>query len=174
MRWALMAAALLACAGNAQAEVKETWDGGFLVENRTVTQAKPEVAWTALGQIGRWWSGDHSYSGDASNMTIEMKPGGCWCEAVPGGGVEHGRVVMAMPEPKILRVNAALGPLQQTGVTGILTWAVKPTDTGGSEIVQTYVVTGGKPGVEAAAPAVNQVIGEQLESLRAYLDPPVP
>lgn len=175
MRAAWMAAvAAMAWAGAAQAEVSETWDGGFLIENHAITQASPEVAWTALGQVGRWWSSDHSYSGDASNMTLEMKPGGCWCEAMPGGGVEHGRVIMAIPSQRTLRLEAALGPLQAAGVTGILTWEIRPTDTGGSEIVQTYVVTGGKPGFEAAAAAVNYVIGEQLESLRAYLDPPVP
>jgi len=174
MRAVLTAIAMLAWATGAHGEVTGSWDTGFSIENRTTTQASPEVTWTALGQVGRWWSSDHSYSGDAANMTLEMKPGGCWCEAVPGGGVEHGRVIMIMPEARTLRLSAALGPLQPTAVTGILTWTVKPTDTGGSEIVQTYRVSGGAPGTDAMSAPVDAVLAEQLGSLRSYVEPPVP
>ena len=90
MKMAVLMAAL-AMAGSAQAAVVSTAEVGFRIENRAQVAATPDRAWQALGEIGRWWSSSHTYSGDAANVTIEMKPGGCWCEALPGGGIEHGR-----------------------------------------------------------------------------------
>ena len=38
----------------------------------------------------------HSYSGDGKNITIDVKPGGCWCEALKDGGfVRHMTVEQA-------------------------------------------------------------------------------
>ena len=175
MKTVLMAAtAALALGGAAQAAVVETWDSGFRIENRAVaTSATPDQAWQALGEIGRWWNSSHSYSGSASNMTIEMKPGGCWCEALPGGGVEHGRVILVWPEQRTLRIDGALGPLQEEGVSASLTWQVRETD-GGVEIIQTYHVGGVRPEMMKNAGLVDQVLAEQVEGLRTYLQPPAP
>jgi hypothetical protein len=169
----MAAIAALTLAGGAHAEVKQTWEAGFTVENRAIADTTPEQAWIALGQVGRWWSGDHTYSLNGANMTIEMTPGGCWCEAIPGGGVEHGRVVLVLPKQKMLRIETALGPLQQTGVSGALTWQITEAD-GGVEIVQTYNVGGASPETVAFAAAVDHVLAGQLEGLRAYLSPPIP
>jgi len=168
MRVALIAA--LALAGPAHAEVKSTTDSGFRLENRVTVNATPERAWTALGEIGRWWNSDHTYSGDALNMTLPLKVGGCFCEALPGGGVEHGRVIVAWPEQKLLRLQAALGPLQDEGVEAVLTFQIKPAP-GGAEIVQTYNVGGVRPEMLKNAPLIDQVVGEQLNRLKAYLQP---
>lgn len=164
----------LALGGSAQAAVVSTWDGGFRIENKAVAiGTTPDRAWQALGEIGRWWNSAHSYSGSASNMTIEMKPGGCWCEALPGGGVEHGRVVLVLPEQRTLRLEGSLGPLQEEGVVGALTWQVKEVDSG-VEIVQTYNVGGVRPDMVKNAALIDGVMAEQVEGLRAYLAPPVP
>lgn len=172
MRMALCAAAL-AMAGAAQAEVKSASDSGFRIENRVTVSASPEQAWIALGEIGRWWSSTHTYSGDAANMTMPLRPGACWCEAIPGGGIEHGRVILVWPEQRTLRIEGGVGPLQEEGVSGALTFQIKPAP-GGAEIVQTYNVGGARPETVKNATLVDQVLAEQLNGLRAYLQPAIP
>lgn len=170
MKTAILAGACaLALAGAARAEVVDQWDTGFTVRNSVTVPLRADRAYQALGEVGRWWSSQHTYSGDASNLTLPLKPHACFCEALPGGGVAHGTVVLAWPAQGMLRLDTALGPLQELGVSGALTFTVKP---GGNqaEVVQTYRVSGGKPGLakELAAP-VDQVIREQLVRYQTYL-----
>jgi len=170
---ALMAIAAALLATSAHAAVVSTSPAGFHIENRVKVVASPDQVWTALGQVGSWWSSDHTYSGSASNMTMPLQVGACFCEALAGGGVEHGRVIAVWPEQHLLRMQAALGPLQDKGVSAVLTFQVKPAD-GGSEIVETYNVGGATPQVIQMAPAVDRVLAEQLGGLKAYIDPHMP
>ena len=41
-------------------------------------------------------------------MTLTLKPGGCFCEALPGGGVQHGVVIMAWPAQGLVRLAKRL------------------------------------------------------------------
>lgn len=174
MRIAVCAAATaLALSGSAQAAVVSSWESGFRIENKATVSTTPETAWQALGEIGSWWNSEHTYSGSASNMTMPLKPGACWCEALPGGGIEHGRVIMVWPEQRMVRIDGAVGPLQDEGVAGALTWKVNEVP-GGVEIVQTYHVGGVRPEMLKNAGLVDQVMAEQLEGLRAYLQPAIP
>ena len=85
--------------------------------------------------------------------------------------IEHGRVVYAQPG-KALRLHAALGPLQQEGVSGALTWALKPA-AGGTEVTQTYVVGGFvRAGADKLAPIVDRVMAEQLKGLQTVFAKP--
>src|SRR6185295_6542845 len=88
----ITAAALLATGGAAHAEVAQTWDSGFTLKSVVQVSAKPDRAYAALAELSRWWSKDHTYSGNPANLSLVLKPGGCWCEALPEGGIEHGRV----------------------------------------------------------------------------------
>jgi len=127
MRFALIAAvaAVLGTAGLARAEVKSTWAAGIRLENKVVIAAPPETVYAALGQIGKWWDSEHTYTGDAANMTIALEPGACFCERFPkGGGVKHGEVVLAWPS-QMLRINGDFGPLQDEGASGALTFTLK-------------------------------------------------
>ena len=36
-------------------------------------------SYAAVTHPEKWWNGEHSYSGDASNMTLDTSAGGCWC-----------------------------------------------------------------------------------------------
>ena len=169
MRLFLFAA--LMSAAPAFAEVKSSTDQGFEVSKTVTVKADPASVYTMLGQPGRWWSSAHTYSGDAKNMTMLLRPGGCFCEAVPKdkGTIEHGRVIYASPG-KALRLSSALGPLQGEGVAGALTWTLEPVE-GGTRIIQSYVVGGYIRGGPAKwAPAVDGVLSEQLDRLKAVLD----
>jgi Polyketide cyclase / dehydrase and lipid transport len=172
MKLPCLASAVALLSAPAAAEVKSVADSGFAISNRVTVKATPAQAYAALAKPGFWWDSAHTYSGDAKNLTMVIKPGGCFCEGVPADGslIEHGRVVYAQPG-KILRIHGALGPLQQEGVTGPLTWELKPSAEGGTEIINTYVVGGYiRGGTTTAAPLVDMVLGEQLARLKAYLD----
>ncbi len=170
LRIILLAAALL-LATPSHAEVKSTTDVGFEVSRTLTINATPTQVYRALGLPARWWSKAHTYSGDARNLSIVLRAGGCFCEKIPAGGgtVEHARVVYAQPG-KLLRVQGSLGPLQSEGVTGTLTWALKAVP-GGTEVTQNYVVGGYiRSGARGFAAPVDQVLGEQLSGLKTYLE----
>ncbi|MEA3040118.1 MAG: hypothetical protein QOE79_2631 [Sphingomonadales bacterium] len=166
----LSAALLLLAAAPAGAEVRSATASGFEVRSVAVVKASPEAAWAMIVRPAAWWNPEHSWSGKAANLTIDPRAGGCFCEAVPpGGSVEHGRVLSAMPG-RLLLLEAPLGPLQALAVTTRLSWRLKPV-AGGTEITQTYVAGGYLPmGGDALAPAVDGVLSEQLVRLKASLD----
>jgi uncharacterized protein YndB with AHSA1/START domain len=161
---------LAALAAPAAAEVKSASTSGFDIENKATVSATPAETYVALGRIGSWWNSEHTYSGDASNMTLEARAGGCFCETIPadGGTIEHGRVIYAQPG-KTLRLQGGLGPLQSEAVVGTLTWQLKPVE-GGTEVTQSYVVGGYiRGGAEKLAPLVDQVLAQQLAGLERNL-----
>ena len=170
MRALLALAALAAHAAPAQAEVVSATADAFTVRNVVRIAAPPARVYAALGEVGRWWEPSHSWSGDpARNMTLELKPGGCFCETLPGGGAEHMRVVFAKPG-ETLRLAGALGPLQDQGVSGALTFALKAED-GGTTLTQTYVVRGfSAPEATQWAPPVDRVLSTQLGRLQRFTE----
>src|ERR1700727_3189099 len=97
MRWTgLVALALgLGLSAAARAEVVEAQAGGFQVKQSVEIAAPADKVWASLGQIAAWWNSDHTWSHDSRNLTLELKPGGCLCEAMTHGvGARHLTVVM--------------------------------------------------------------------------------
>lgn len=155
----------------AQAEVKSATEYGFETVRVVIVKASAAQAYAMLGKPGLWWSGKHTYSGSAKNMSLQLHAGGCFCEAIPAdkATVEHARVVFAQPG-KTLRMLGGFGPLQQEGVSGALTFVLKPVD-GGTEVTMRYVVGGYiRMGPQVIAPLVDQVLSEQLAGLKAALE----
>jgi hypothetical protein len=112
--------------------------------------------------MGSWWSSDHSFSGDAKNIHIDVRPGGCWCETlVDGGFVRHGEVIFAAPGKKLV-LSGARGPLQTMGLTGTMT--VMFAESGESTSVTLgYAVGGHDPdNFEKWAEASNGVLTDAL------------
>lgn len=170
---AVLAFGLAVLSAPAAAEVAASSEAGFVLHNEAVVAASPDTAFAALAQPGDWWSSEHSYSGDAANMTLEARAGGCFCERIPegGGSVEHMRVVYFDPRVRALRLRGALGPLQGEALTGTLTMTVEPAGTG-SKIAWDYVVGGyARFPLKDFAPAVDGVVAEQLNRLAALLGP---
>lgn len=163
----LAAGAALPCFG----EVAAASAGHFRVEVVQDTAASPERFYQALvGEVGRWWHPDHTFTGNAANLSLDPVPGGCFCERFPaGGGARHLEVVFAKPGA-VLRLTGGLGPLQGGALSGTLTFTVKPRD-GGSTIEATYVVSGfHTPPLDQWAPAVDRVLALQVQRLARYLD----
>ena len=160
----------LLCAGPAHAEIVNAGPGGFnLRHGADAPNVAPPVVWAALADIGKWWDPEHTYSGDARNLTLEPFVHGCFCEKLSlYAGIEHGTVVYAQPA-KTLRISGALGPLQEFGVTGSMTWQIEAAG-GGSRITLTYSVGGfaDRP-LSDWAPIVDEVLGGQLQRLARYV-----
>ena len=96
----------------ASAEVVSVAGNGFELRETAHTAASSDKVYAALLLPSRWWNSAHTFSQSASNLTLDARAGGCWCETLPNGGsVEHMRVVYVSPG-KTLRLRGALGPFQ--------------------------------------------------------------
>jgi len=133
-------------------------------------RATPAKVFDALVQVSEWWSPKHTYSGDAKNLSLDARPGGCFCERLSnGGGAEHLRVIHVVPG-QMLRMSGALGPLQGLGVAGSLSVELKPSFFGTS--VELIYSVGGfsEGGFNQLAPAVQGVLTDQMNRLKAYVE----
>lgn len=161
-------AACLLLATPATAAVVNASDHGFEIQH-TVNLVVPQAdAFAAFGQIGQWWSNEHTYSGDAKRMTLQMRPGGCFCEPLDGGGgIEHMRVAYLQPGERVV-LTGSLGPLLYEATSGVMDVNVERI-AGGSRVTLNYRVAGfANGGAEKLAPLVDQVLAEQMKRFRVY------
>ncbi|MEH6663585.1 MAG: SRPBCC domain-containing protein [Brevundimonas sp.] len=169
-RLIIAAIALLTLATAARAEVREAAPHGFQIGGQIVIDAPRDAVWDAMVRPGRWWRDDHSWFGDASVMTLDLTPGGCWCEPGPdGAGALHMTVTYVSPG-RGLRLAGALGPLQTAGAAGAMAWSL--ADVGeGARLTWSYTVSGFSPGgMEAWAAPVDGVLTLQLDRLKALAE----
>ena len=170
--------AICLAAPAAQAEVVETAADRFVTRDTASVKAAPLATWLALTKPGEWWNPQHSWSGDARNMTITPQGGGCFCERIPvgdsgnssamEGSARHAEVLQAFPM-KVLRMRGGFGPLQGEPATGVLTITLKEVP-GGTRILWEYNVGGPmRYTIAEIAPAVDAVMTEQLKRLQAHL-----
>lgn len=155
----------------ARAEVDSAEAGGFTMVSKVVVEASREDAWrAAVKDVEKWWSADHTISGDAGRLSISAKPQGCFCEDLgKGAGVVHMTVTMVYP-PTVIRLTGGLGPLGLMGVDGNMTWEFEEL-AGDTQITFTYAVGGyRKGGLAAMAEPVDAVITAALQRLQAYIN----
>jgi uncharacterized protein YndB with AHSA1/START domain len=149
----------------ATAAVTESHENAFTIEATVLVAATPASTYRDLTRVNLWWDPAHTWSGFAKNLKLEPKAGGCFCEKlIEGGSVQHGRVIFAQPG-KMLRLQAALGPLQGMAVTGVLSF-ILAAEGSETRVTMTYRVAGALT-MESAklAPLVDQVMGTQLQRL---------
>ena len=162
-----IAAALLLAAGSARAEVADQGPAGFQVRHVVLIAAPPAKVRAAALDIGKWWSGSHTYSGDAKNLAIDAS--GFFCEKLPDGFVRHMTLVYSAPDA--LRLAGALGPLATTGASGHLGLSFgKAADS--TQLVLTYDVGGYAKGglAQTWAAPVDGVLGQQVARLKRYVE----
>jgi hypothetical protein len=154
----------------AEAEVVSATANGLEIRETAHSAASPDQVYAALLLPAHWWNPEHTFSGNAANLVLDARAGGCWCETLPeGGSVEHLHVVYVSPG-KLLRLRGALGPFQGLAVDGVMTWSVKAV-ADGTDIAFTYVVGGyAKDGLAGMASIADKVLGGQIERLRTLLD----
>lgn len=167
---AILAALLsLTLAPTARAEVRESSEHGFVLENVETVPVGRDAVWAALIDIARWWPSGHTWWGDASKLSINPVAGGCFCEIDGERQAEHMRVVFVEPG-QILRLTGGLGPLQGIGINGILEFRIDDILGGGSTITLSYRFSGQMPQErDAFIEVVDRVQGGQLGGLGKLL-----
>jgi uncharacterized protein YndB with AHSA1/START domain len=167
----------LACASFAtspRADVVDSGAGGFTVRTTVeIAAPSPDVYRALVADVGRWWNSEHTWFGDASRLSIEAVPGGCFCErGANGAGVSHLTVVFADPG-RLLRLKGALGPLQEIAATGTMDWSLaeKDGEVGTTTLQLTYRVSGYfDGGLREWAGPVDRVLREQVLRLKSWIE----
>jgi hypothetical protein len=171
MRFFLVVGVLVVGAqpGIASAEVIDADKHGFTIVQEAIVTGTRATAWiAAVDNIDKWWDAERTISGNASLLSIDARPLGCFCEAT-GGGVVH-LTVTTVSRDVNLRMTGGLGPLGLMGVSGNMTWEFFDVE-GGTKIRFSYAVGGYSPdGLDSIAPAVDAVLGEALTRLKYYID----
>jgi hypothetical protein len=153
----------------ATAEVVSSSANGFHIRHVVQVVTPTQVAYPAFTNVGAWWGKEHTYSGDAGNMSLVSSAGGCFCERVPktGGSVEHMRVAYVEPGARIV-MTGSLGPLLYEATAGVMDVKVERI-AGGSRVTLDYKVAGFADGNAAnLAPLVDSVLGDQMKRYRAF------
>jgi hypothetical protein len=160
---------LLAFAGGARAEVKDSAANGFTIENSRIVPVDAKTAWAALvNDVGRWWPKEHTWWGDATRLSIQPRAGGCFCELNGAQQAQHMTVTFVDPE-RTLRMTGGLGPLQGMGLGGAMEWRFAPVE-GGTRITLWYRAGGYTPDdLGKFVAVVDRVQGLQLGGLADYL-----
>ena len=160
----------LTLATGAHAKVLARSPTGFVVEHHVELKTDAKSAYEAFTNIGSWWNSSHSFSGDAKNITIDTKPGGCWCETLPGGGfVKHMDVVHAAPGAMLVFAGG-LGPLHFMGVAGSMTVSFQTAQSTNITTMTLRYDVGGRDdkNFKDISKAVDGVLFEQLARYRNF------
>ncbi len=161
---AVLGAALAAsCIVGAHGAVTDVTSNGFTLKESAEISATSDKIYAALIRPSRWWGKDHTFSGNAANLTLDARAGGCFCEKLPGGGsVLHLSVVYAAPG-EALRLTGLLGPFQSIAGNGVMTWTITPGKNG-KRLEMTYQVAG-----YANAPATGRSYADWAKAADAVL-----
>jgi hypothetical protein len=171
---AALSLALVLWATAARADIIQSPPGLTEISFQLHVATNAAGAYAAVTHPEKWWNGEHSYSGDAANMTLEAVAGGCWCEKLPAGGsAQHMRVLAAIPGA-LLRLSGGLGPLQAQPMTGVMTWSFKDDARGGSTIDFKYRLAGSSDLPANWPQAVNGVLSGQMQRLQILLNKGTP
>lgn len=156
-----------------RADVVSASPTSFEVREQLTINAPPAQVWDTLRAPGRWWSKEHTYSGDSANLYLDAQATGCFCEKIPGkGSVEHARILY-VDAPRMIRLSGALGPLQAEAVTGTLTFRLDAEGDNATRVTLDYVVSGYiRAGADTLAPKVDEVLSLQLNGLKAAAETP--
>ncbi len=166
MRTLLAIAGLMAAISPAEAEVVSSAPNGFHIRHSVTVPAAPDSAYASFANIERWWNPQHSYSGEASRLSLKLTPGGCFCETLASGGVEHMRVTY-VDVPERLVMTGALGPLLYEGVAGTMDLKFEAAGTG-TKVTMNYKAAGfAAGGADRIAAPVDKVLGDQMSRYAA-------
>jgi len=157
-----------------RAEVVEAFNDGFLIKHSVIINAAPSHVYNRFIHPKAWWDPQHTWSGQAKNLTMVAKAGGCFCESLDGGGsVMHMSIVFVDPG-KSMRLHGSLGPLQMEGVSGSMMVEFQPiSERPDQTLLSLSYGVGGyrKGGLTYLAPLVDQVLGNQIQRLKLSFDP---
>ena len=160
------AAAILFAAAPANAEVVSRGENGFTLKFAVGAEIDPGDIPDALRALPDWWDPAHTYSGDSRNLSLDLTPGGCWCERLPDNpAFDHGRTVSVSADRIVF--HAPFGPLRGKAAKAELT-VTWPAANRGWAPTWTFVVEG--PGTGAMADGVDAVMGAAYGRWMHYLE----
>lgn len=155
---------------SATAEVLSASPSHYSLKQEGYSELSPNDLWQRLIKPESWWHPDHTYSGDAANLSLDAKAGGVWSEQWDGGSVEHGRVLLAQ-HSETLRLDAPFGPLQELGVQVVWTISLK-AEGSGTKVTFTEIANGTPASkLDAIAGAVDFVKTEAINRLTTTTTP---
>ncbi len=166
------------------AKVNYADNAGFSITNVSESHAPIEVVYSHFIQhVDMWWPKDHTWW--KGSLRIDEQAGGCFCETTDSASAAHMQISYVEPNKKVV-MTGGLGPLQEMGLTGALTWefttieATGPSndDTNASTTSKTKVTLtynasgnihfgGSKASEEDAVNLVNIVDKVQAQQLNA-------
>jgi uncharacterized protein YndB with AHSA1/START domain len=170
-RLAVAAVLTMICASPARADVLDAAPGGFTVKVDADVRADRRAVFSALvDRIGVWWDPQHTWSGNAANLSLDARGGGCFCEKLPDGGSVQHMTVVYTDGAGVLRMTGGIGPLQAMAVTGSMTLTLTEMN-GSTQISMVYAVGGySKTGLEGLAKPVDAVLTGQVQRLKRFLE----
>ncbi len=153
----------------AQADVMSVATDHFRLKHQAQSSLDIEALWQRLTVPSSWWHPEHTYSGSAQNLKLDLKAGGLWQENWENGSVAHGTIlaVLTAPDKKVLKLSAPFGPLQALAVTAVWTITLEKTTSGTSVTFDEFVSGSAAAKLDALAPAVDYVKGEAIRRLTA-------
>jgi len=158
-------AGILALA-TAHADIVESSDSHYVLRHEATSSLTPSALWQRLIEPASWWHPDHTYSGDANNLSLDARAGGLWLETWDGGSVVHGSILL-LEDGQSIRLYAPFGPLQGLGVYTVWTITVS-TDGSGSKVVFDETSSGPpSEDLDELAKAVDYVKTEAIMRLTA-------
>ena len=155
---------VLAISTATQAAVVDASDTHYRLRHEATSTLAPAAMWRRLLHPERWWHPDHTYSGDAANLSLDARAGGYWLENWSGGSVAHGRVLLVQDE-RVLRLDAPFGPLQGLGAVATWTITLEPIDEGTRVVFEETATAAPGSAMEAMAKAVDGVKSEAIRRL---------
>lgn len=165
-----LAAVVALSAAPAQADVISIGPQGFELRSVAHIAAPADKVYAAFAALPQWWDPEHTWFGKASNLSLDLKAGGCFCEeTAKGEGVEHARVAWVDPG-KVVRLRGALGPMQGMGMDGALTWTFKAVGNETDVTLENAMGGYSKDGFEGLAKLVDTVMAHQLDRLKVYAE----
>ena len=164
----ILLAGLAFVSAPAAAEVVSAGPNGFEVQTSVNLVVPAAQAYAAFSRLNAWWSDEHTYSGKAANMQLLLRPGACFCEAIPtGGGVEHMRVSVVQPNERIV-MSGSLGPVLYEAASGVMDVKFERV-AGGTKVSMNYRAAGfAKGNADKMAPIVDSVLADQMKRYRAF------
>ena len=159
-------AVTLAAAAPIQADIVASSEDYYVLRHEGTTALSPAALWDRLVSPESWWHPDHTYSGDAGNLELELRAGGLWSENWDGGSVAHGQVLAVIPGQS-LRLEAPFGTLQGVGAYTIWTITLEAVEGGTLVVFDESSIGPATADMAELAKAVDYVKTEAMRRLTA-------
>lgn len=102
------------------AKVNYADNSGFSITNESESMAPIETVYSHFIQhVDKWWPKDHTWW--KGTLSIDEQAGGCFCEVTQSASAAHMQISYVEPNKKVV-MTGGLGPLQEMGLSGALTW----------------------------------------------------